>query len=161
MPTYRDIERATGASRTLIRAIADEIDPNFEQRKKVGKSWTVTDHLAALISHEAVKRVRKPDPKDELGQPSALDLLEASHLREIESLKDAHEKELQADEMMMDSLRESISDRDKTIDGLRAELAAMRADNEEMRRTLAAITGASWYTRAFHLRRLLPIADRT
>lgn len=158
MPTYGDLEKATGASRTLLRAIVHELDPKGEQHHKEGKQWVMTDQLASAVAHEASKRSRRSAEVGDDGPmaASALELLERSHRRELESLREAHETELRAAETVSESLREVISERDRTIETLRAENASLRADGDEMRKTIASITGARWYQRAFSLRKLLP-----
>lgn len=154
MPTFRELMQATGASRFLIRAIVEELDPDCEHRKKIGKSWVVDDALASQVASEAAKRA--DNPKVAESDTSALKMLEDSHRREVDAIRNAYEAELRASDTVSSSLREVIAERERTIDGLRAEVAALKADISEMRDTIANITGARWYTRAFNIRRLLP-----
>lgn len=161
MPTYREIEDATGASPTLIKTLAKELDPKCEQRRKEGKRWVVSDQLAALIADKATRRLRKPNrTKDTGAHIDAIQIIEEAHRREIEAIRRGHDAELEAARSVAEGLRESVSERDRTIEGLRAEIAALRAENDEIKDTLANITGARWYTRAFNLRRLLPGATK-
>ncbi len=157
MPTYREIEEATGASRTLVKTIAKELDPKCEQRRKEGKRWIVSDHLAALIASEASKRLRKPNKSNDTDdRVNAIEIIEEAHRKEMDAVRDGYEARLEAAQTIADGLRESLAERDKTIEGLRADIAALKADNAELRKTLDGISGSKWYTRAFSLHKLLP-----
>lgn len=160
MPTFAEIEKSTGASRFLMRTLAEELDPNGEHRRIEGRTWVVDDHLAHLMAREAVKRKHERKATDTT--PDALTAILDAHAREIaardrelESVRAASAAEVDAANALVERLKSLLDERDRENERLRADLAEARADADEARRSLARVTGASAWTRAFRLPKLL------
>ena len=166
MPTFREVEKATGASRFLMRTLVEELDPDCEHRHKEGQSWVIDDYLAHLVAQEAVKRRRERKVTD--ATPDTLQVVLEAHEREIatlerqmDDLKDAHAREMDRATDYSNRLQALLDERDRENDRLRTELVEARADADGLRESLTRVTGASPWSRAFRLPKLLGAARQS